>query len=199
MQILGNSAQHHDGSRWDDGAPLWGGVIVVGGERGRVQQPSTRTYRSTLASILIACIKPDARCARSPRPWVEQQVCAGMCCPDALCPQQHTQTHTPHIGPWECIMLNTIADSTAAHDDREVVVLVGGSVLLDWLLNHTARATPGSAAADASLRAVVNLLSDSTLWCFGGGKRVLLWGMGTWCCAGMMLQKHFSYIHIPSS
>lgn len=68
-------------------------------------------------------------------------------------------------------MLNAVADGTAAHDDREVLVLVGGSVLLDWLLNHTARATPGSSAADAAIRAVVNLLSDSMwvhfLWALG--------------------------------
>ena len=57
-------------------------------------------------------------------------------------------------------MLNAVADSTVAHDDREVVVLVGGSVLLDWLLSHVS-AHEASATQAAALRAVINLLSDS--------------------------------------
>lgn len=57
-------------------------------------------------------------------------------------------------------MLNAVADSTIAHNDREVVVLVGGPVLLDWLLGHVS-AHDGSAPRAAALRAVTNLLSDS--------------------------------------
>lgn len=58
-------------------------------------------------------------------------------------------------------MLNAVADSTDAHDDREVVVLVGGSVLLDWLLGRVS-AEEGSGCRNAAVRAVINLLNDST-------------------------------------
>lgn len=61
-------------------------------------------------------------------------------------------------------MLHAVADSTAAHDDREVVVLVGGSVLLDWLLGQL---SSNDASRAAALRAAINLLSDSASlrWC----------------------------------